>query len=812
MKISSTDGFVAKAGQPCEPEHAVLADYLAHPESSSLPADSVKFGKPAQLALLCAALERMEFQKQSGKINSALSDLIKKLAGRKLTYTVDALILNVSRAAGILMPKDSKSVQLDELQAPIPGVVPSLLDHADAFAADGPLPKELLESLQKLHAAIKPVEFWAGNKRSVQRLEALIAQKPVGVPDDGEVWAEAILADIEKMSATRRKRWRALLENVPKGANAKPTVKWRKEADELLAAVGAEEFARQIEMWLGFVGAKAKDRIRLRNATLLRSLVWYASLLTGETVCRALANATEGGLRKLPAGGLYASSISKSCIAALESMTGLEPLAQLSRLRHRVKSPWGLEEIEKAFANAVARSGISRAEVEEISLPTFGLDLDGLLRRGIGEFNAELRVAGTQEVILTWRDPSGKVLSKRPSLPKNLAVEEKALKQLAGDIEKMLGAQRDRLENFVERGRCWSCANWRARYSEHPLLGQMTRRLIWQFTEGKQTASGIWHEGQLIQEHGKAIDWVGPNTEVRLWHPIGAAATQVLTWRNRLEANGITQPFKQAHREIYLLTDAELTTRNYSNRFAAHILRQHQFKALCDQRGWRYEFLGSWDQPNTVATHDLADWDLRAEFWIEGAGTEYAPSGVALHVATDQVRFVRPDQSVCDLTDVSALVFTEVMRDVDLFVGVCSIGTDPAWHDRGENDAHMTYWRQFSFDPLSATAKTRREVLERLLPRLKIADRCSLDERFLLVRGELSTYKIHLGSANILMQPNDRYLCIVPDRGSAGSSSLRNIFLPFEGDGVLAVILSKAFLLADDANNQDPSIIRQIKG
>ncbi|WP_434094482.1 DUF7737 domain-containing protein [Nonomuraea dietziae] len=32
------------------------------------------------------------------------------------------------------------------------------------------------------------------------------------------------------------------------------------------------------------------------------------------------------------------------------------------------------------------------------------------------------------------------------------------------------------------------------------------------------------------------------------------------------------------------------------------------------------------------------------------------------------------------------------------------------------------------------------------LPRLAVADRCALRERFLRLHGDLSTYKIHLGS------------------------------------------------------------------
>ncbi|WP_345152974.1 hypothetical protein, partial [Nonomuraea rubra] len=62
------------------------------------------------------------------------------------------------------------------------------------------------------------------------------------------------------------------------------------------------------------------------------------------------------------------------------------------------------------------------------------------------------------------------------------------------------------------------------------------------------------------------------------------------------------------------------------------------------------------------------------------------------------------------------------------------------------------------------------------------------------------------GSGNILMEPNDAYLCIVP--GGGGDQ----VFLPFEEDGgMLSVILSKAFLLAADTAITDPSITRQLR-
>ena len=72
-------------------------------------------------------------------------------------------------------------------------------------------------------------------------------------------------------------------------------------------------------------------------------------------------------------------------------------------------------------------------------------------------------------------------------------------------------------------------------------------------------------------------------------------ASDVLAWRQRLAHLGITQPFKQAHREIYVLTDAERETHTHSNRFAGHIVQQHLFRALCQARGWSAPAFGGWD-------------------------------------------------------------------------------------------------------------------------------------------------------------------------------------------------------------------------
>lgn len=198
----------------------------------------------------------------------------------------------------------------------------------------------------------------------------------------------------------------------------------------------------------------------------------------------------------------------------------------------------------------------------------------------------------------------------------------------------------------------------------------------------------------------------------------------------------------------------------------------------------------------------------RASFLHEPVDTETHSFRVE-YCTTDQVRFTRlGDRSgeLVPLAEVPAVVFSEAMRDVDLFVGVASIAADPTWADRGE-DRHYAYWEQVAFGELTPTAETRKDVLHRLLPKLKIADRARIVGNYLEVDGRLHTYKIHLGSANILMSPNDRYLCIVPER-AVTPKGVR--FVPFEGDRILTVILSKAFLLAEDDRIKDDSIRQQL--
>ena len=224
-----------------------------------------------------------------------------------------------------------------------------------------------------------------------------------------------------------------------------------------------------------------------------------------------------------------------------------------------------------------------------------------------------------------------------------------------------------------------------------------------------------------------------------------ADVAAVEAWRDRLEALQVTQPFAQVWREVYALTDAERATGTYTNRWAAHLLKQHQAMTLARLNGWRVTHRMCVDAPNDQPWHlAIPDCNLVADYWVKGAGgddAETSESGAYAYVATDRVQFHRIPEGAADsatgprrgdpvpLAEIPPVVFSEIMRHADLFTAVASIAADPEWLDRGGDAAHPSqwdrdagnYWRETNTATLVESGKRRRAMLERIVPRLKIA-------------------------------------------------------------------------------------------
>ena len=725
--------------------------------------------------------------------------------------------------------------------------VPHLIKVVADYLKSNPISDELYKAIERLIRSIESEHMSVENRRWVLRLKELTGDTEIDFPlVEGDIWANTALSELRKLDSKTQKAWAELLLNCLRVTGSAPSSKWLKSVDKYLDNIGIPNFFNKLSQWFPLVDkaraapASRYDNVQTLlpvNADLLKGLAWLCSKSDDPEIARALTALAVSAYKKIPGSGPRAGKVGNACFWALGNMPGGEGVAQLSILKIKIKTNTAQKLIANALEIAANRTGITAEEIEEMSVPTYGLQEVGLRRDMFDEVSSELRVNGS-EVEQVWTSKNAKRLASAPKALKEKYPEElKEILQAVKDIRKMLPAQRDRIDNLFLQQKQWIYESWQERYINHPLIGTIARRLIWKFSRNDKAATAIWFEGHLVGWDGKPVEWLDDSTTVELWHPIQTESGVVLAWRQWLMEHEIRQPFKQAYREIYLLTDAELNTRVYSNRYAAHILRQHQFNSLCAAKGWKNSLRLMVDDTFPPATKLLPQWGLRAEFWVEGIGDQYGTdtneTGTFLYLTTDQVRFYRVDAAEnrahaggggylarrwngignvepLPLEEIPPLVFSEIMRDVDMFVGVASVGNDPTWLDGGGEARYQDYWHSYSFGELTESSKTRKQVLETLVPRLKIAGRCKLTNKFLVVRGDIRTYKIHLGSGNILMEPNDQYLCIVPSRRS-GEAGKDKLFVPFEGDQMLAIILSKAFLLAEDMKITDTSITRQLK-
>ncbi len=733
------------------------------------------------------------------------------------------------------------------------GLDKSIIRVIETYCASNPMPVETKSMLADVVRTKHYVN--AEIDRALTKICRLLGQQPALILKPGEAWSDAAMHDLQLMPEAEREIWSVLLPHCRQATGGSPSAKWHKAASELLDTLGADRFATRMSAWLPLLNkprtAPADHRLDWRagqndwiiidpHRDILKGLAWCCGRLHDPRIGAALVDLALSSFRKLPGIGPRMINVGNACIWALGEWPGMEGVSRLAIIRTRVKFIPAQKALDKALNAVAQRENIPRDQIEEMAVPAYGMSKVGKRTEQFGEFDAELIVTGTMSTELRWikRAGGGKAQKSIPKAVKNTYPDEVKELQTAGkDIQKMLPAQRERLDGLFLQRKTWAYATWAERYLNHPLVGTLARRLIWWFDTGKKKHAGIWLDGRLVNVEGSPLNLDADTAVVSLWHPLDAGTENVVAWRRFMDEHQIVQPFKQAHREVYLLTDAERTTRLYSNRYASHIIKQHQFNALAAIRGWKNALQLMVDQSFPPARRELPAWNLRAEFWVNGAGEEYNvdtnETGTFCRVSTDQVRFYplnaplgyggpgygggaygtnygHADAEPVSLDQIPPLVFSEIMRDVDLFVGVASVGNDPAWQDGGPEGRYQAYWQQYSFGDLSATAQTRKDVLDRLIPRLKIAGQCSIDGKFLIVRGKVRTYKIHLGSGNIVMEPNDQYLCIVPGRGQA-SRGTEGVFLPFEGDQTLSIILSKAFLLAADDRITDQTILSQLR-
>ena len=621
---------------------------------------------------------------------------------------------------------------------------------------------------------------------------------------------------------------RVLFNLLPDQSMAKPTKAWLKRARDLLDPSLLQQILVNIQT---YDAPGRMDQLPLEdyidfdksaqwaaNERQMQIMLWAAHL-AGPDVAPILYDFAQRSYEKIPGVGIRREKLGNAASISLSLLEGGVGAPYLMRLQRKISYPSVKKRITKYLEDAAGLAGMSRRDLEELSTTNHEL-ADGNRRIPVANGTGVLTVV-SGKIVLSWEDGSGK---ERKTLPK--AVKEadpegvKQIRALVKEIDSDLATWKDRLEGYFLQEATWDYQTWRARYADHGTLSVLSRHLVWNIERDGRTITVLPIAEGCVDSNGKMVECA--DGKVSLWHPLDSDAATVIAWRNTLMGLELHQPFRQAWRETFTLTDAERVTSTYSNRFAGHVLRQHQMMALGAANGWQSTHRTGFDSPDDDPTHiRIPGFGLQAEYWTStlAADSPVTDSGSYLYIATDRVKFHRLDGKArfgrgdeLPLEEVQPRVFSEILRHCDLFTSVSSISLDPEWEDRGRDAEHPnkwrreadTYWASSHRRPLEGSARTRRDMLSILLPRLKKAKYFSLEDMHLRVQGKRQAYLIHLGSAAVLLEASRKHVCIIPD------AKPKKVALPFEGDATLSTILSKAFLLVDDDKIVDPVILNQI--
>ena len=288
---------------------------------------------------------------------------------------------------------------------------------------------------------------------------------------------------------------------------------------------------------------------------------------------------------------------------------------------------------------------------------------------------------------------------------------------------------------------------------------------------------GFLTESGLMDWSG-AISEIKPNENIFIAHPFDMYRDgHWHEYQKLLFERQFKQPFKQVFRELYVKLEDELD-KEHSLMFAGNQIQPQKTVGALKSRRWVADYEDGlqkvYYKENIVARiYAMADWFSPSD--VEAPTLEYV-------VFTDRKTF-----KTITIQDVPDIIYSEVMRDVDLAVSVAHAGgVDP--------------------ETSHSTVEMRRAIVECNLELFKIPN-VTVRDNHALIEGQRGSYTVHLGSG-VVHQVGGSMLYVIP----VHSQHRGRIFLPFiDEDPKTAEIMSKILLFAEDQKIKDPKILEQIR-
>ena len=316
---------------------------------------------------------------------------------------------------------------------------------------------------------------------------------------------------------------------------------------------------------------------------------------------------------------------------------------------------------------------------------------------------------------------------------------------------------------------------------ENPVTAAITESLVF-VTAGEKLIAGFVDNNGLTDEKG-IHHALNENTHIRTAHPYDLY--NIGNWsgfRNAIlkkgSEEGKLQPFRQVFRELYVKLPEE-NEKTMSRMFSGYQIQAQRTVGALKTRRWVADYEDGLQKiyydDNVIATlYAAADW--------------FSPADIEAPTIEGVCFSDRKTYAPLSIDKVPEVIYSEVMRDVDLAVSVAHAGgVDP-------ETSHSTI--------------EMRSVIADYNIKLFGIKNASVEKNHIMIEGKWGRYSIHLGSGVIHMAGGHQINVVAVSSGKKSK-----IFLPFlDEDPKTAEIITKMIMFANDDKIKDPFIMQQIKG
>ena len=316
---------------------------------------------------------------------------------------------------------------------------------------------------------------------------------------------------------------------------------------------------------------------------------------------------------------------------------------------------------------------------------------------------------------------------------------------------------------------------------ENPVIRAIVENLVFVSADG-EWISGIISGGKFTDANGNCIA-INDDTKLRVAHPFDLYNKKIWAdWQQffleRGEKEGVRQPFRQVFRELYVKLPEELD-KDKSLLFAGNQISTSRTVGALKNRRWIADYEDGlqkvYYRDDIIASiYAVADW--------------FSPSDIEAPVLEGVFFVNRRTYEPMKIRDIPDIVYSEVMRDVDLAVSVAHAGgVDP--------------------ETSHSTVEMRKVILAFNMKLFGISN-VTLDKNHAIIEGKHGRYSIHLGSGVIHRFSGHQINVLAVQSGKKSK-----LFLPFiDEDPKTAEIMTKVLTFAHDDKIKDPYIMQQITG